>query len=262
VSEGKLAILTLNVASPSVERAERQLEWLGKRDEGVFVLTETSRRGGSELLAERLRGAGWAVRAPVPREGERGVMVCARVRLDAQPPPLVEYLPERVERVAVDGIEVIGVYAPSRDQSPEKVARKRRFLAELLTTVGADEGAQRVVIGDLNIVERSDRSGGFAEWEYEQYDELPRLGWSDAYRTLHPERAELSWVDDEGRGHRFDHTFISSELGERLARCEYVHETREENLSDHSAMVVEIEGVASETLEVDSSLAGGPPSLF
>jgi exodeoxyribonuclease-3 len=264
MTEEVLAILTLNVCSPSRARAERQLEWLERRPEQVFVLSETSSGVGSGLLAERLGAAGWTVRAPQPREGERGVMVCSRVALGPECSPPASYLRERAEAVSVGGIELIGVYAPSRDESAEKVARKRRFLAELLTMLGAREPAATILIGDLNIVERTNRNVDrvFQDWEYELYEELPKLGWLDAYRALHPDRVELSWADGEGRGYRFDHTFITADLHERLRRCEYVHETRESDLSDHSAMVIELKDTPVEPLDVNPSLAAGPPSLF
>jgi exodeoxyribonuclease-3 len=259
-----LEILTLNVCSPSRARAERQLEWLAERPEQVLVLTETSDGTGTQLLDERLRSAGWEVRRPVPGEAERGVLIASRVALGAEGSPSATYLRERVESVSIGSLEVIGVYAPSRDDSAEKVARKRRFLAELLTVIGERPSRETVMIGDLNIVERGQRSSGgeFRDWEYELYEELPNLGWLDAYRALHPERVDYSWVDLEGRGYRFDHAFISGELRERLSRCEYLHETREVDLSDHSAMVIALTGVEHAELAVDESLAGRPPSLF
>jgi exodeoxyribonuclease-3 len=264
MTEESLAVLTLNVCSPSRARAERQLEWLDQRPEQIFVLTEVSNGAGSELLNERLRTAGWAIRASTPPERERGVMVCSRVVLEPPRPPLVSYLPERVEAVEIGNLELIGVYAPSRDESPEKVARKRRFLAELLTIVGSREQKAAVLIGDLNIVERSDRATDrvFQDWEYELYEELPNLGWLDAYRVLHPDRVDLSWADSEGRGYRFDHSFITADLSECLRRCEYLHETRDADLSDHSAMIIELGAIAHQELEVNSSLAADQPSLF
>jgi exodeoxyribonuclease-3 len=262
MTDETLTILTLNVYSPSPTRAERQLEWLSKRPEEIFVLTETSNGRGSELMVERLRSAGWMVAGRTPREHERGVLIASRVALGASD-TTVDYLPERVATVTVGGLEIVGVYAPSRDDSAEKVARKRRFLAELLTVVGAGKARGRVLIGDLNVVERKGSTGGvFRDWEYELYEELPNLGWLDAYRALHPDRVELSWVDGDGRGYRFDHAFITADMRERMLRCEYVHETREAELSDHSAMVVELKGIDRERLEVDQSLAEGPPSLF
>jgi exodeoxyribonuclease III len=264
MSEQRLSILSLNVCCPSVPRAERQLDWLGGRSEQVFVLTEVGAASGSALLAERLRAAGWVVRAPVPSDGERGVMICARVAIGEEHPPPVSYLRERGETVSVGNIEMIGVYVPSRDDSPTKVARKRRFLTELLTALEEREPCSMVLIGDLNIVERTQRGADrvFQEWEYELYEELPNLGWLDGYRFLHPDRVEVSWADSEGHGFRFDHTFITADLCDNLVRCEYLHETRDDNLSDHSAMLIELGGVPFQELDVDSSLTAGDPSLF
>jgi exodeoxyribonuclease-3 len=253
----------LNVCSPSLARAERQLEWLDTRPEEIFVLTEIGVGAGSELLVARFRESGWVIRARRPGEGERGVLIASRVALRVEA-PIETYLPERVAQASVGTLEIIGVYAPSRDDSAERIARKRRFLAELLTLVGAREPRSGVLIGDLNVVERSGRGSekGFQEWEYELYEALPRVGWLDAYRALHPDRSEVSWADTEGRGHRFDHCLITADLRPFLRRCDYVHETRETDLSDHSAMVMELASVAAEPMPVDPTLAPGPASLF
>jgi exodeoxyribonuclease-3 len=263
-TDDALRILTLNVASPSRARAERQLQWLGERSEHVFVLTEVSRGSGSDLLAERMRTGGWTVCIPPIGEGERGVMICSRVAISAAPTPASGYLPHRAQGTLIGGVELIGVYAPSRDESAEKIARKRRFLAELLTALGDREPSRTVLIGDLNIVERTGRGVErvFKEWEFELYEDLPERGWLDAYRVLHPDRREVSWADADGHGHRFDHTIITGDLRDRLLRCEYLHETREGDLSDHSAMVLELSVDVPRSLEADRSLATGPPSLF
>jgi exodeoxyribonuclease-3 len=262
--ESSFTVLTLNVCSPSLSRAERQLEWLDSRSEQVFVLTEVGTGAGSELLAERFRDSGWAIRTRPPGEGERGVLIASRLDPGVESPISI-YLPERVAQVSVAGVELIGVYAPSRDESAERIARKRRFLAELLTLLGRREPSAMILIGDLNIVERTGRATdrGFQEWEYELYEELPTHGWLDAYRALHPNRVEVSWADTEGRGHRFDHCLVTEDLRPLLGRCEYVHETRESDLSDHSALVLELKTSGSvNPLSVDPTLAPGPPSLF
>lgn len=259
-----LEILTLNIASPSRRRAERQLAWLGERSEDVLVLTETSDGEGSRLLDERLRGAGWEVRSAVPPKGERGVLVASRAATTAEPELRVSYLPFRVATISIGAVEVIGTYAPSRDESAEKIARKRRFLAELLTLIGSRPSASTVLIGDLNLVERGRGLGSrlFADWEYELYEELPSLGWHDAYRYLHPDRAEYSWADPDGIGFRFDHCFVGSSLAEELQQCEYVHDPRETGLSDHSGLTLRLRSADLRPLDVNATLDGAPPTLF
>ena len=52
-----LSMLTLNIGSPSAERAHRQLAWLATRHEDVFVLTETRASDGCRHLADAFRMA-------------------------------------------------------------------------------------------------------------------------------------------------------------------------------------------------------------
>ncbi len=65
----------------------------------------------------------------------------------------------------------------------------------------------------------------------------------DVYRKLHGYRKqEQSWVmkrKDKYHGRRFDHVFASSDL--RAASCRYLHDLREEGLSDHSPIEVTFE---------------------
>jgi exonuclease III len=65
----------------------------------------------------------------------------------------------------------------------------------------------------------------------------------DAYRTLHGYgREDFSWFAKRRLlrvGRRFDHVFCSPDL--RIFRCEYLHDVREEGLSDHSALQVDFD---------------------
>lgn len=71
-----------------------------------------------------------------------------------------------------------------------------------------------------------------------------------------------SWVGPYDDGYRFDHALVTADLAERVVRCDYVHETRTLGLSDHSAMTLAIEGVATESVDVAACLSIGPASLF
>ncbi|MGB4837330.1 MAG: hypothetical protein WBP28_14775, partial [Nostocoides sp.] len=55
------AILTLNISRPPVQRARLLLDYLWHREEELLVLTETGRGGGSELIGQVCRAAGYAV---------------------------------------------------------------------------------------------------------------------------------------------------------------------------------------------------------
>jgi exodeoxyribonuclease-3 len=161
----QLGLLTFNIGNPSPERAERQLAWLATRGEDVLVLTETRVSRGCQLLADRFAAAGYTVVFPQPTQGEYGTMIVARI---ASHPGTwatrLDYLPARGASITLPiggGVEVVGLYVPSRDASEAKVQRKRRFLEGCLGAFEAaapqadPRGADVMLLGDLNIVEMS-----------------------------------------------------------------------------------------------------------
>jgi exodeoxyribonuclease-3 len=260
-----LRILTLNVANPSAARAERQIAWLAERPEHVLVLSETSPGAGTRLLLDRLAAAGWEVRAGPLDARERGVAIATRVRAAPRGGDIVDHLPARAELVALDRLHIIGLYVPSRDDSAGKTERKRHFCAALSRFLVERPTYDAVVIGDLNVLEPIHRPhyGTFRDWEYRLYDELVVRGFVDAYRLRHPSEMEYSWVDYENHGYRFDHAFVSHSLAPSVRRCDYDHTPRETDLSDHSALVLELAWPHPiDALELHEPLTPDPPSLF
>jgi|SRR6266545_1816016 len=260
-----LRVLTLNVASPSTARAERQLAWLSERPEQVLVLTELSSGAGSRLLLQRLVAAGWEVRGGALEGRDRGVAIASRVRLAPRAGDILSFLPSRAEAVTLGQLDVVGVYVPSRDDSLEKVERKRHFCSVLSASLAERVPRAAVVIGDLNILEPTHRPRYeiFRDWEYRFYEDFLVHGFVDAYRLKHPTEIEYSWVDYRNRGYRFDHVFVSEQFAERVQRCGYLHDPRETDLSDHSALLVELDWPdALEQLDVHESLTDDPLSLF
>ncbi len=271
-----LGLLTFNIGNPSPARAERQLGWLATRDEDVLVLTETRASRGCQLLADRFAAAGYTVVFPQPEQGEYGTMIVARI---ASHPGTwaskLDYLPARAAGITLPvrggGVEVVGLYVPSRDASQAKVERKRRFLECCLDAFasGAPEqeprGTDVVLLGDLNIVEpdHQPRYRFFQPFEYAFYRRLEDLGLVDAFRYLHPGRVEHSWVGRTGDGYRYDHAFVSKALLDGRDGCAYLHQPRELRLSDHSALTLRLRVRRPARLVVsDPAVSPASPSLF
>lgn len=246
-----LRLLTLNVGNPSEDRAQRQLQWLAGRPEDVLALTETRASAGCQLLADAFQRAGYVVSGAQPPPGRYGVMVASRLPLEADTwacRPL--YLRERAASAVLrlpDGraLRVVAVYVPSRDGSPEKVERKRRFLAELGSELGACADLPAVLLGDLNVLEPEHRPGYpfFKPFEYDFYRCLGGHGLVDAYRLQHPSEDEYSWVGRTGDGYRYDHAFVTRGLATAVRGCSYVHDVRvgAGRWTDHSALSLELD---------------------
>ena len=245
-----LSLLTLNIGNPSPERARRQLAWLARRDEHILVLTETKASAGCRLLAEGFAAAGDAVHWPRTGPGEYGTMIVTAVDAapDARFGDRVGCLPSRAGAVilpAPDGpLRLIGLYVPARDASTEKTERKRTWLAACDAALAAAASEMPVLLlGDLNILEPDHRPGYpfFAPFEYDFYRALVDVhGLTDAFRHLHPRDAEYSWVGRGGDGYRYDHAFCSGSLASQVTACYYLHQPREDRLSDHSALAMHL----------------------
>lgn len=265
-----LGVLTFNLNNPSRERAERQLAYLATRPEHVLVLTETVASKGCTYLAEQFTAAGYAVHFPTPETGERGAMVVSKLPLTGPPPCTVDYLTHRAAAVTIKTepgpLDIIGLYIPSRDATPAKTDRKRRFLDACRAALPpGTTPAARLVMGDFNVLEpdHEPRYAFFQPFEYEFYRWLGKAGYRDAFRQLHPTAAEHSWVGRTGDGYRYDHAFISTDLVDQIIACNYVHEPRTTRLTDHSALSLQLPLSPIEPLVVsDPTVTPEPGTLF
>jgi endonuclease/exonuclease/phosphatase family metal-dependent hydrolase len=122
----------------------------------------------------------------------------------------------------------------------------------------ASGGPARILAGDLNTPRYESREGEIFTFartragnirpalgdrhdraELLLVDELVGRGWRDAFRSLHGYgRRDRSWVPVRGPGYRLDHILLSPGLEPQ--ESDYVHDWREQRLSDHSGMWAEV----------------------
>jgi exodeoxyribonuclease-3 len=267
----QLSLLTFNIANPSPERAQRQLAWLASRDEDVLVLTETKDSAGCRLLADAFSTAGYHVAYPVPENGDYGVLIATKIKCGTEDfGSRVGYLPSRAAAVTMAApggpIHVIGAYVPSRDASAKKTERKRKWLHACHTALAGWPAGSAAFIGDLNVLEPGHQPHYpfFARFEYDFYRQLTDdCDLVDAFRVLHPDAVEHSWVGRTGDGYRYDHAHCTPDLAAKLIACDYLHEPRLDRLSDHSALSARLAIDPGERLITsDPTAAQEPPTLF
>jgi exodeoxyribonuclease III len=267
----ELSLMTFNIANPSPERAQRQLDWLAARDEKVLALTETKDSAGCRLLADAFTTAGYHVAYPKPDNGDYGVMIVSKLAASTDDfGGRVGYLPSRTAAITLPApggpIHIIGAYVPSRDASAEKTERKRKWLAACREALASRPAGAAVFLGDLNVLEPGHQPHYpfFAPFEYDFYRQLTDVcGLLDAFRTLYPDTVEHSWVGRTDDGYRYDHAHCTADLASNLLACDYVHQPRRDRLSDHSALSVRLAVDPGEQLITsDPAAASAPPTLF
>jgi exonuclease III len=259
-----LRLITWNVARRASRLAE-QATAVAERRPDVVALQEVTRRTiplwrrGFELMelthvrTSALPAAG----------GRTAVMIASAHPLEGVAPPLPVPRPESALSVVASTpsgpVEIHCLHVPNAANGWVKV--------ETLQAIrhGLDRPATspRVLCGDLNTPRRElpdGRTISFAcdsrgrlrpergeEWDAAELGVVPGLrdlGLQDVYRTLHGYATQSpSWTWKTIAGHdggwRLDHVFASVQL--RPFACQYLHDWREEGLSDHSALEADFE---------------------
>jgi exonuclease III len=254
-------VISWNVAK-RVSRLAEQAAALAGRSPDVVALQEVNARTwplwraaletiGMPCSACSLDSADPAREPAARRRG--GVVLAAREPLGPAE-PLGLPRAETALAATVDGIAVHTVHVPYAGNGWVKVDTLAAVRAGLAAGAGP-----RILCGDLNTPRRElpdgdvlsfahDSAGRLRPERGERWDraeralvhDLRRDGWLDAFRCLHGygER-EASWTFAHDRGGwRLDHVLVR---GLRPLASAYAHDWRRAGLSDHSALVVDLE---------------------
>ncbi|MBR6051345.1 MAG: hypothetical protein IKP68_09120 [Clostridia bacterium] len=255
---GTIKVLTLNIGNPSIERAKKQVNWLKTRTEDIFVLTETKNSEGCNYIADSFSGyttdlfsvnSAMHVSFPLSLTGDHGVMCISKFPIKRETFPYSKSSQYYCRHIETDidinnrVLHIVGLYVPSRDQSSEKIERKKVFLEKTYELIKDLHNPSSIICGDFNILDRNHfpHYSFFKNWEYEFYDNLLKMGYVDAFRKCHPTINEYSWVGRTNDGYRYDYCFVSKKLSTRVLQCDFIHETRLNHLTDHSALCIELQ---------------------
>jgi exodeoxyribonuclease III len=263
-------IITWNVAR-RMSRLAEQAAALAGREPDVIALQELTARSsplwraacetiGLPHIRASLDGADPG-RAPAARR-RTGVLLAAREPLADARVALAVPWPETTIAAVVDGsVELHCVHVPNAANGWVKVHTLERIREGL---AGAPPDP-RVLCGDLNTPRRELEDGTVvsfardsrgrlrpergAAWDEAELGVVPGLaevGYADAFRAVNGYgHREPSWtwrrISGHGGGWRLDHVFVSREIRPVAAR--YHHAWRDSDLSDHSALEVDVEVV-------------------
>lgn len=92
--------------------------------------------------------------------------------------------------------------------------------------------------GDYNMISRNHRPlhPGFLPFEFELLETLQKHGFIDTYHRHAPGDQAYSWIGRTGDGYRYDYLHAGPALADRILSCEYLHQTREQRLTDHAVV--------------------------
>ncbi len=205
----------------------------------VIVLTEYQTTCG-EAIRSGLLQEGWPYQvSSEPPPKTNGVLVAARIPIEVQPRQANMPIPHRWVEVCLpdQNLRLVGLHTPT---SADKQGKKD-FWTFVVEFSAARVNDRCVLIGDFNTGLPLDAEG--EPFIYGEYMEaLTKLGWVDAWRQTHgPEKREFTWYSSAGNGFRLDYAFLSRGLARHLWDAFHSHPEREQGVSDHSALVIELD---------------------
>lgn len=255
-----MKIASWNVNSIKV-RLEHVVEWLERMQPDVLLLQELK---GTDFPREPFEKLGYDCDY-VSQKAYNGVATISRLPMTAASKSLSgdeNDTHSRYLEVMIAGMRVVNVYMPNGNPvGSEKFDYKLAWMDRLLSSMSRwkAEGVPTLIGGDFNVIPEDIDCHKPASWmgdalfqpeSKERYQAMLRLGYVDAFRSLHPgEGGQFTFWDyfrqafEHNRGIRIDHFLLSPSLAPRLAGCEIDREPRARlRPSDHTPIVVSLKG--------------------
>jgi len=227
-------VVTWNIRHGGGKRVRQVFEVLSHETPDVVVLTEFQSGPTGDTLSRGLLDLGLLHQASASSDPRRNsVLIAARDRFSSDlPARTLRGYEHRCIRARFDDLELIGVYFP---QNRAKAALFDLLLAQAAFALSS----YSALVGDFNTGRHYVDESGATFLCADRFAALLSQGWVDAWRERNPKTSEFSWFSSAKNGFRIDHALLSPILYARLHRAYYLHEPRENGVSDHSMLCIE-----------------------
>lgn len=201
----------------------------------ILVLTEYRNNGAGDALLECLHHAGYSFTQNTSSSStQNSLLIASRI------PPLGSSVTQELGRDShrylltnFHNFDLVGCYFAQKEM-------KIPLWQYLIYYAKANANRPTLFIGDFNTGRHYKDEDGATFHCADYFERLSQTGWVDAWRHFAGDRREFSWYSRMGRGFRIDHAFISPPLVPSLLACYYSHSEREDRVSDHSSLLVEL----------------------
>jgi exodeoxyribonuclease-3 len=253
-----MLIATWNVNSLKA-RSEQVQAWLKVQEPDVLLLQELK---GTEFPTDLFRDLGYES-AAVTQKAYNGVAILSRHPLQLINTTLAGDEADshaRFLEVIIQDIRIVNIYLPNGNPvGTDKFTYKLIWMDRLMRQMSLWRQSElpTLIGGDFNVIPEDIDCHKPAAWVHDalfqpepraRFRALLGLGYTDAFRSLHPEESgQFTFWDyfrkafDTNRGIRIDHFLLSPELAVRLEICEIDKGPRgQERPSDHTPVLVRL----------------------
>jgi exodeoxyribonuclease III len=199
----------------------------------IIVLSEFKNNENGRKIQEILTKAGYTFQINTKAfSDENTVLIASKHAGQAQIYEKAD--PNFTHNIATakfSAFNLMGVYLPHK---------KKHNLLPFITHEIASSEVPYIVVGDYNIGHNFIDQKGDSFWYQAELQAFEKAGMRDAFRQINGKAEEYSWFSHQGNGYRYDHTYVHESLVPIVKNCYYLHEWRQNKLSDHSPMVLEL----------------------
>lgn len=230
-----MVITTWNLRQGGLSNMNKIVQVLSEnRDSDILVLTEFRNNTKKEFLINSLIKIGYDFfYFSTTKTKTNSVLIASKENYEIEYFEELNNHKERVLKIKTPNFLLYGCYFPQQEL-------KKIIFEFLLDQIHQNPNEKIIITGDLNTGRHyiDEKGASFKCAEY--FDKLEDIGMIDAFRFLNGSIKEYSWYSNAGNGFRIDHFFVSTNLKNSLTKCYYKHNCRENNISDHSLMSLDV----------------------
>ncbi len=233
-------LLSWNILQGGGKRARDIAAQIETIQPDIVTLQEFRAGKSAPVLLETLSNLGLNYQHTIDAPARKNtVMVAANTPFDAAPwasdlePELCVKTTFNLSHTETDSLTVFAGHLPQK--------RAQVPYLDTLNKLDSKEYDAALIIGDLNCGIPFEDSETKSFVNTNMFQSLLRNGWTDSWRKRNPEAREYTWISSRGNGYRYDHCLANAKADSLISNITYIQSLREERLSDHAAILVELD---------------------
>ncbi|MEE9332792.1 MAG: endonuclease/exonuclease/phosphatase family protein [Granulosicoccaceae bacterium] len=234
-----IKLLTWNILQGGGKRAMAIAEQLVAINPSIVTLQEFRNGKSAPIILDALKKIGLEHQHLIQSTAAKNtVMVAAGIPFetfewaDDLDPALCVRAQFKLPNAHIDTLHIFAGHLPQK--------RAQVPYLDALGKLNTKDYQAALIIGDLNCGIPFEDSETKSFVNTHMFQNLLRNGWTDSWRTRNLDAREYSWISSRGNGYRYDHCLATEKADKLINKIDYLHGVREEGLSDHSAMLIEL----------------------
>jgi exonuclease III len=228
-------IITWNLQHGGGKRVTKIIDVLRQHtDATIFVLTEFHNNENAIKIQSALTDLGFIHQYTTTAAAkDNTVFIASKEKFVAKTFPELDDHSQRVIKISSTDFSLYGCYFPGNDA-------KKYVFDFLLKEIKNNPTEKIIITGDINTGKHNIDEVGASFFHADYLDKIENENYLDAWRHIHKEKKEYTWFSRVGNGFRIDHFFVHNDLKEKVKSCDYIHDYREQKITDHSMMTLEL----------------------